>query len=166
MVGHPGAPSVFSNHISFPPLLDVTTTQMFLMIIPSFLHSFTIQFWNPWMVYFSFACFLPLNRWNWAVCILLCLISFALHCFVKFIHVIAAYFSVLNSTPLYNIPQFIYFVVLCFCFWLCWVFVTSQGLSLVAVSGSYCSLRCAGLSCCVAWALGCVSVSSCITGAQ
>ena len=97
------------------------------------------------------------------MCILLCLISFALHCFVKFIHVIAAYFSVLNSTPLYNIPQFIYFVVLCFCFWLCWVFVTSQGLSLVAVSGSYCSLRCAGLSCCVAWALGCVSVSSCIT---
>ena len=118
------------------------------------------------MVYFTFACFLPLNRWNWAVCILLCLISFALHCFVKFIHVIAAYFSLLNSTPLYNIPQFIYFVVLCFCFWLCWVFVTSQGLSLVAVSGSYCLLQCTGLSCCVAWALGCVSISSCITGAQ
>ena len=41
MVGHLGAPSVFSNYISFPPLLEVTTTRMFL-IIPSFLHSFTI----------------------------------------------------------------------------------------------------------------------------
>lgn len=48
------------------------------------------------------------------MCILLCLISFALCYFVKFIHVVAAYFSLLNSTPLYNIPQFIYFIVL-FC---------------------------------------------------
>ena len=31
-------------------------------------------------------------------------------------------------------------------FWLCWVFVSVQGLSLVATSGGHSSLRCAGLS--------------------
>ena len=31
-------------------------------------------------------------------------------------------------------------------FWLCWVFVAARGLSLVAVSGGYSSLRCVGLS--------------------
>ena len=31
-------------------------------------------------------------------------------------------------------------------FWLCWVFVAACGLSLVAVSGSYSSLRSAGFS--------------------
>ena len=31
-------------------------------------------------------------------------------------------------------------------FWLCWVFFSVQGLSLVAASGGYSSLRCAGLS--------------------
>ena len=31
-------------------------------------------------------------------------------------------------------------------FWLCWVFVAACGLSLVAVSGGYSSLRCAGFS--------------------
>ena len=33
-----------------------------------------------------------------------------------------------------------------FYFWLCWVFVAVRGLSLVAVSGGYSSLRCAGFS--------------------
>ena len=31
-------------------------------------------------------------------------------------------------------------------FWLCWVFVAAHGLSLVAASGGYSSLRCAGFS--------------------
>ena len=52
------------------------------------------------------------------MCILSCLISFALCYFVKFIHVVAAYFLLLNSTPLYNIPQFIYFIVLFVCLFL------------------------------------------------
>ena len=33
-----------------------------------------------------------------------------------------------------------------FYFWLCWVFVAACGLSLVAVSGGYSSLRCMGFS--------------------
>ena len=33
-----------------------------------------------------------------------------------------------------------------FYFWLCWVFVSVRGLSLVAASGGHSSLRCAGLS--------------------
>ena len=32
-------------------------------------------------------------------------------------------------------------------FWLCWVFVAARGLSLVAASGGYSSLLCAGFSC-------------------
>ena len=31
-------------------------------------------------------------------------------------------------------------------FWLCWVFVSARGLSLVAASGGYSSLRCVGFS--------------------
>ena len=38
--------------------------------------------------------------------------------------------------------KFIYFIY----FWLCWVFVAARGLSLVAVSLGYSSLRCAGFS--------------------
>ena len=39
----------------------------------------------------------------------------------------------------------IYFIYLFF-FWLCWVFVSVRGLSLVAASGGHSSSRCAGLS--------------------
>ena len=39
-------------------------------------------------------------------------------------------------------------------FWQHWVFVAAGRLSLVAVSGGYSWLRCAGFSCCEAWALG------------
>ena len=50
--------------------------------------------------------------------------------------------SVLNSFFfLINLFYFIYFY-----FWLCWVFVAARGLSLVAASGGYCSLQCAGFS--------------------
>ena len=37
-------------------------------------------------------------------------------------------------------------------FWLCWVFVSVQGLSPVAASGGHSSSRCTGLSCCGAQA--------------
>ena len=39
-----------------------------------------------------------------------------------------------------------YFKFLFFYFWLCWVFVSVRGLSLVAASGGHSSSRCAGLS--------------------
>ena len=42
----------------------------------------------------------------------------------------------------FKINLFILFIY----FWLCWVFVAARGLSLVAVSGGYSLLRCAGFS--------------------
>ena len=39
-----------------------------------------------------------------------------------------------------------FFINLLIYFWLCWVFVSVQGLSLVVASGGHSSLRCAGLS--------------------
>ena len=44
--------------------------------------------------------------------------------------------------------RFIYFFI---CFWLCWVFVSVRGLSLVVASGGHPSWRCAGLS--LSWPL-------------
>ena len=38
------------------------------------------------------------------------------------------------------------FIYLFIYFWLCWVFVSARGLSLVAASGDHSSSRCAGLS--------------------
>ena len=45
-----------------------------------------------------------------------------------------------------GIPLFLLFIYLFIYFWLCWVFVSVQGLSLVAASGGHSSSRCAGLS--------------------
>ena len=41
--------------------------------------------------------------------------------------------------------KFTYFILFIY-FWLCWVFVAACGLSLVAASGGYSSLQCAGFS--------------------
>ena len=41
--------------------------------------------------------------------------------------------------------KFIYYLLIIY-FWLCWVFVSVRGLSLVAASGGHSSSRCAGLS--------------------
>ena len=50
---------------------------------------------------------------------------------------------------------FIYlFINLLIYFWLRWVFMAVHGLSLVAASGGYSSLRCTGFSCGGAQALG------------
>ena len=48
-------------------------------------------------------------------------------------------FLILLPTPNFFLNLFIYF-------WLCWAFVSVQGLSLVAASGGHSSQRCAGLS--------------------
>ena len=45
-----------------------------------------------------------------------------------------------------NFFKKILFIYLFFILWLCWVFVSVQGLSLVAASGGHSSSRCAGLS--------------------
>ena len=42
--------------------------------------------------------------------------------------------------------SFFFFNLFIFYFWLCWVFVSVQGLSLVVASGGHSSSRCAGLS--------------------
>ena len=65
-----------------------------------------------------------------------------------------------------NVSEFFFLIY----FWLCWVFVAARGLSLVAVSGGYSSLRCAGFSLgwLLLWSTGssCVGFSSCGTWAQ
>ena len=44
-------------------------------------------------------------------------------------------------------PSFFFLLLLSFIyFWLCWVFVSMRGLSVVAASGGHSSSRCAGLS--------------------
>ena len=49
-----------------------------------------------------------------------------------------------------QINKYVFFLFVCFFkfiyFWLCWVFVSVRGLSLVAASGGHSSSRCAGLS--------------------
>ena len=45
-----------------------------------------------------------------------------------------------------GIPLFLLFIYLFIYFWLCWVFVSVQGLSLVVASGGHSSSQCAGLS--------------------
>ena len=54
------------------------------------------------------------------------------------------------------------FIYLFIYFWLCWVFVAAHGLSLVAVSGGYSSLWCAGFS--LRWLLLLRSMGSRHTG--
>ena len=63
------------------------------------------------------------------------------------------------------------FIYLFIYFWLHWVFVAALRLSLVAVSGGYSSLRCAGFSLwwlLLLWSTGsrCAGFSSCGTQAQ
>ena len=56
----------------------------------------------------------------------------------------------------------IYFFIYIVYFWLCWVFVSVRGLSLVAASGGHFSSRCAGLS--LSWPLLLRSTGSRRTG--
>ena len=70
---------------------------------------------------------------------------------------------------LFVFDKFIYFYL--FYFWLCWVFINAHGLSLVAASGGYSLLWCAGFS--LRWLLllqstgsRCAGFSSCGMQAQ
>ena len=51
----------------------------------------------------------------------------------------------LDSLQIFFFFNFYLFILFIY-FWLCWVFVSVQGLSLVVASGGHSSLRCAGLS--------------------
>ena len=52
-----------------------------------------------------------------------------------------------NPCPLHwQVDSFLKFYLFIYYFWLCWVFVSVQGLSLLAASGGHSSPRCAGLS--------------------
>ena len=77
------------------------------------------------------------------------------------------------SSPLtsFSTSPFFISIYLFIYLWLCWVFVAARGLSLVAASGSYSSLRCVGFS--LGWLLSLWSMgsrrtvfSSCGTRAQ
>ena len=60
----------------------------------------------------------------------------------------------LKFSPYFFLKEFLYFylfIYLFIYFWLCWVFVSVQGLSLVAASGGHSSSWCAGLS--LSWPL-------------
>ena len=59
------------------------------------------------------------------------------------------YKNVLNRKICKDFFFLIFFLInlfIYFYFWLCWVFVSVRGLSLVAASGGHSSLRCVGLS--------------------
>ena len=63
------------------------------------------------------------------------------------------------------------FILFIYYFWLCWVFIVAHELSLVAASGGYSSLRCAGFSLrwlLLLWSMGSrhVGFSSCGTQTQ
>ena len=52
----------------------------------------------------------------------------------------------MQNPPWFFVLFFFKFIYLFIYFWLCWVFVSVRGLSLVAASGGHSSSRCAGLS--------------------
>ena len=76
-----------------------------------------------------------------------------------------------NNFFFFFLKMFSGFIYLFIYFWLCWVFVAVRGLSLVAASGGYSSLRCTGFSLrwlLLLWSTGCRrgGFSSCGTWAQ
>ena len=54
--------------------------------------------------------------------------------------------NILLNLPDFGVCNFIYLFIYFNFFWLCWVFVSVQGFSLVVASGDHSSSRCAGLS--------------------
>ena len=63
------------------------------------------------------------------------------------LQICSTYTLTLNLMPMkIHVEIFFKFIYLFIYFWLCWVFVSVQGLSLVAASGGHSSSRCAGLS--------------------
>ena len=72
------------------------------------------------------------------------------------------WYCVLCSQQFFFFKEFLYFYYLFIYFWLCWVFVSVQGLSLVVASGGHSSSRCTGLS--LLWPLPLRSTGSRRTG--
>ena len=79
-------------------------------------------------------------------------------CFTAFFWVDCQFFVVFFLTDEY----FFFFLINLFIYWLCWVFTSVRGPSLVAASGAHSSSRCAGLS--LAWPLLLRSTGSRRTG--
>ena len=66
------------------------------------------------------------------------LFGFCLRTFWRYVYLLYSFFFLIESS--FSLYLFIYYL------WLCWVFVSVQGLSLVAASGGHSSSQCAGLS--------------------
>ena len=66
-------------------------------------------------------------------------------CYIELYCLISKYFRI-SYVSFFSFFFFFNFIIYLFNFWLCWVSVSVQGLSLVAASGGHSSLRCAGLS--------------------
>ena len=93
---------------------------------------------NQW-AYSTFSLFLPTP-----ILAALFLLSKSIYLYINFLPIL-----IFINLIFYFFNKFIYFY-----FWLRWVFIAMCRLSLVAASGGYSSLWCAGFSCCRAWALG------------
>ena len=93
------------------------------------------------MLFFFFLNIFILRRRDWPDIFPWQAIGFVV---VVFIYIIFYIYYVVTFIYLFILNLFIYF-------WLCWVFVSVRGLSLVAASGGHSSLRCAGLS--LSWPL-------------
>ena len=91
----------------------------------------------------------------------MCLVYFILFCFVLFYFVYQRQYTAFDFLCLTYCTQhnalevhpccckwqdFILFIYVCMYVWLCQVFIAARGLSLVAASGGYSSLRCVGFS--------------------
>ena len=72
------------------------------------------------------------------------------HCTTREALIYIYYIYILYIIYIYFIYIYIYikyiYIYIFFFFWLCWVFISVRGLSLVAASGGHSSSRCAGLS--------------------
>ena len=70
--------------------------------------------------------------------------SYLFHCGCSWFMCLSGKMQLLNSIQAFFF--FLFLKNLFIYFWLCWVFVSVRGLSLVAASGGHSSSRCAGLS--------------------
>ena len=90
------------------------------------------------------------------ICVFLGIVEFTVS--TKLSNLLAFYFCEVGDGPSFILVfgfcyfyLFIYLFIYLFNLWLCWVFVSVRGLSLVAASGGHSSSRCAGLS--LSWPL-------------
>ena len=70
----------------------------------------------------------------------------SLACMIDRLQVLVFFFFLRYSPCISSFMSFFFKFIFIFYFWLCWVFVSVRGLSLVAASGGHSSSRCAGLS--------------------